>query len=183
MTNVPAQTPASRSEPDLEALVALVGCLAVASSEATRIAAEVQAILPLALGKQAAAPSTTWIRGVPKTPGAIEAAFPDGSGEVWYVVIRGREPGLYRTSEEANALTDGVPHQFRRKVTSRREALAFYCENYEASSIYDEVVAAAEAAGTTPPPGVNMGVQKWVALAVAPAELNCSRSVALAWSI
>jgi hypothetical protein len=96
-------------------LVALVQRLAVASSEATRLATEVQgghscftsialadeicilAQLPHTLSRHAAS-SITWVRGVPKTPAHQEAAFPDGSGETWYVVIRGREPGLYRTA-------------------------------------------------------------------------------------
>ncbi|KAJ6493967.1 hypothetical protein C8R47DRAFT_1213653 [Mycena vitilis] len=156
-------TTASRSDLDLDALVELVGRLAVAANEATRMAQEVQAKLPLALERHAAS-STTWIRGVPKTPADLDRAFPDGSGETWYVVIRGREPGLCRTSEEANALTDGVPHQFRRKKTSRREALDFYREHYAAAATYDNIVAAATADGAQPPPGINMGVQKWIGL-------------------
>ncbi|KAJ6490992.1 hypothetical protein C8R45DRAFT_928817 [Mycena sanguinolenta] len=156
-------TPASRSDTDLEAIVALVSRLSVAASEATRLAIEVQTKLPLVLTKHAAT-SITWIRGVAKTPSAVEAACPAGSGEVWYVVIRGREPGLYRTPEEANMQTDGVPHQFREKKKSRREAIAFYRDNYNAGIAYDNLVGAAAAGGTSAPPAVNMGVQKWVAL-------------------
>ncbi|KAJ6488192.1 hypothetical protein C8R47DRAFT_1071933 [Mycena vitilis] len=141
-------TTASRSDLDLDALVELVGRLAVAANEATRMAQEVQAKLPLALERHAAS-STTWIRGVPKTPADLDRAFPDGSGE---------------TCEEANALTDGVPHQFRRKKTSRREALDFYREHYAAAATYDNIVAAATADGAQPPPGINMGVQKWIGL-------------------
>jgi hypothetical protein len=46
----------------------------------------------------AAAADPIFVRGVAKTPAQLEAAFPEGSGEMWYVVIRGREPGMYRTS-------------------------------------------------------------------------------------
>ncbi|KAJ7909364.1 hypothetical protein B0H13DRAFT_2330412 [Mycena leptocephala] len=161
-------TPASRSDPELEALVALVQRLAVASSEATRLATEVQAKLPSTLNRHAAS-TTTWIRGVPRTPGQVEAAFPEGSGEVWYVVIRGREPGMYRTPTEANAQTDGVPHQFREKKKTRREALAFYRENYHATANYDTLAAAATTAGAPLPVGVPLGVQKWIGIPVAPA--------------
>ncbi|KAJ7906939.1 hypothetical protein B0H13DRAFT_2332987 [Mycena leptocephala] len=162
-----SQTPAPRPDSELEALVALVQRLAVASSEATRLATEVQAKLPHTLSRHAAS-SITWVRGVPKTPAHQEAAFPDGSGETWYVVIRGREPGLYRTAPEANTQTDGVPHQFREKKRSRREALAFYRENYNATANYDAAAAAATTAGSPPPVGVPLGVQKWIAVPVAP---------------
>ncbi|KAF7336552.1 hypothetical protein MSAN_02287400 [Mycena sanguinolenta] len=165
MANLPTTTtPASRPDSELEPLVALVAKLALAASEATRLAVEVQAKLPLALAKQAS--STTWIRGVPKTPLQMETAFQDVGGELWYVVIRGREPGLYRTPDEANAQTDGVPHQFREKRKTRREALAFYRESYAAGIAYDNLVGAATATGANPPPAVNMGVQKWVAVPV-----------------
>ncbi|KAJ7907069.1 hypothetical protein B0H13DRAFT_2332686 [Mycena leptocephala] len=161
-------TPASRSDPELEALVALVQRLAVASSEATRLATEVQAKLPYTLNKHAAS-SISWIRGVAKTPRQLEAAFPDGSGEVWYVVIRGREPGIYRTSDEANAQTDGVPHQFREKKKTRREALAFYRENYDATARYDTAAAIALTSGGPPPVGIALGVQKWIVVPVSSA--------------
>lgn len=38
-----------------------------------------------------------WVRRTPKTPAQLEMDFPEGSGETWYVVLIGREPGLYRT--------------------------------------------------------------------------------------
>ncbi|KAJ7914613.1 hypothetical protein B0H13DRAFT_1872865 [Mycena leptocephala] len=158
-------TTASRSDPELEALVALVQCLAVASSEATRLATEVQAKLSSALNKPAAS-SINWVRGVPKTPLQMERAFPDGSGEVWYVVIRGREPGMYRPYDEANAQTDGVPHQFREKKKTRRDALACYRENYDATAAYDAAAALAATSGGPPPIGVALGVQKWIGVSV-----------------
>lgn len=46
----------------------------------------------------AAAVDPIFVRGVAKTPAQLEAAFPEGSGEMWYVVICGCEPGMYRTS-------------------------------------------------------------------------------------
>ncbi|KAJ7844328.1 hypothetical protein B0H13DRAFT_2364294 [Mycena leptocephala] len=111
-------TPTSRSvDPDLEALVALVSRLSVAASDATRLATEVQA--PSRVG-QACGDVDHLDPQRPRTPTAIEAAYPEGSGEVWYVVIRGREPGLYRTADAANAETDGLPHQFREKKMSRQ---------------------------------------------------------------
>jgi hypothetical protein len=110
-----APTPASA---ELEALVALVSRLAVASSEATRLAAEVQgelfrpctmrcifaytfllARLPVVFPTaQAPAKTSNWVRAAARTPTEVELGFPEGSGETFYVVIRGREPGLYRTS-------------------------------------------------------------------------------------
>ncbi|KAF7354532.1 hypothetical protein MSAN_01365700 [Mycena sanguinolenta] len=134
MANLPTTTTsASRSDSELELLVALIARLAVAASEATRLATEVQAKLPVTLAKQSA--STTWIRGVAKTLLVMETNFPEGSGEVWYVVIGSHEPGLYRTLDKANPQTDGVPHQFRGRKKTRREALAFYRESRAVNSV------------------------------------------------
>ncbi|KAJ7081792.1 hypothetical protein B0H15DRAFT_952814 [Mycena belliarum] len=148
-------TTSSSAVAELEVLLELVARLSVASSEATRLAAELQSKLPMALALRSAN-SVSWIRGSPKSPTEVEADFPEGSGEVWYVVIRGREPGLYRTADEANAQTKAVPHQFSQKKTSRREATLFYRDNYVASINHDR---APVGAGTNTLP---MGVQKWV---------------------
>ncbi|KAJ7699404.1 hypothetical protein B0H16DRAFT_1749437 [Mycena metata] len=160
-----APAPAASSSGELEALVALVARLAVTSSEATRLATEVNAKLPLALAAAQTANKTTWVRGTPRTPAEIANLFPEGSGEVWYVVIRGRDPGFYRTALESNAQTDGVPNQFGEKKKTRREALDFYRDHYGATAHYDSLVAQAVQSGhpvhiTAPP-----GVQKWVAVA------------------
>ncbi|KAJ6498606.1 hypothetical protein DFH09DRAFT_1103140 [Mycena vulgaris] len=155
MANISTSTTASSPDAsELEALVALINRLTVASSEATRLAAEVQSKLPMALNLHSTR-STTWVRAAPKTPAEVERQYPEGSGETWYVVIRGREPGLYRTSDEANAQTNGVPNQYRHKKTSRREALAFYRENYLAATNAANAPAA-------PPGSPVVGVQKWV---------------------
>ncbi|KAJ7099161.1 hypothetical protein C8R44DRAFT_747849 [Mycena epipterygia] len=141
-----APTPAQ----ELEALVALVAQLPAASLEATRLSVEVQAKLPTIAAKLAAsdaqlaaaqlaatsdasaAADTTplFVRHTPKTPSELQAEFPPGSSEVWYVVIIGREPGLYRTATEANDQCNGVPNQFKEKRKSRCEALAWYAECY-----------------------------------------------------
>ncbi|KAJ7447048.1 hypothetical protein B0H11DRAFT_2214445 [Mycena galericulata] len=154
MTDTSASaTSSSRSNPELEALVALISRLALVSGEASRLATEAQAKLTLAFGATAAPiASTAWVPGIPQSPAVLAATFPEGSGETWYVVIRGREPGMYRTADEANQQTDGVPNQFRQKKTSRREALAFYTEQYNA-----------------PVNSASQGVQKWIAVAASSA--------------
>ncbi|KAJ7122453.1 hypothetical protein C8R44DRAFT_876744 [Mycena epipterygia] len=134
-----APTPAQ----ELEALVALVAQLSAASLEATRLSVEVQAKLPAIAAKLAASDANAtpgsstavdaaplFVHCTPKTPGELQDAFPPGSGEIWYVVIIGREPGMYRTSTEANDQCNGVPNQFKEKRKSRREALAWYAECY-----------------------------------------------------
>jgi hypothetical protein len=108
------------------------------------------AVVAAEVSARANAPAPeSWIRGVPRTPDDLDAAHPEGSGEVWYVVIRGREPGLYRTafvssfffiqsssdnyfclSAEADRLCDRVPRGFKQVKRSRREALAWYREQY-----------------------------------------------------
>jgi hypothetical protein len=68
--------------------IVLAAEVAAATSAAATVAAETDA--------EAAGP--VFVRGVAKTPAQLEAAFPEGSGETWYVVIRGRELGMYCTA-------------------------------------------------------------------------------------
>ncbi|KAJ7463429.1 hypothetical protein B0H11DRAFT_2240898 [Mycena galericulata] len=149
-TAAPATTASTSSE--MAALVALVARLSSATLDATRLAVEVQAKLPAvvvaevaasaaataaatsteaaAAAAAAAAASPLLVRQAARTLTALEAAFPEGSGEVWYVVIIGRKPGMYRTAAEADSLCNGIPNQLKAKKTSRREALAWYRERY-----------------------------------------------------
>ncbi|KAF8140685.1 hypothetical protein K438DRAFT_1995753 [Mycena galopus ATCC 62051] len=142
-TDRPTAATNASTATELEALVALVARLSTLSMEGVRLAAEVQAKLPAVVAAEvvharasataaatAAAASPLWVRGVPLTPTELEQRHPEGSGETWYVVICGREPGLYRTSAEADAACNGVPHQVKAKKTSRREALAWYRQEY-----------------------------------------------------
>ncbi|KAJ7277867.1 hypothetical protein C8J57DRAFT_1222649 [Mycena rebaudengoi] len=130
--------------------------LVAATVESTCLAVEVQnrlpAVMAASLARSAGPPFTS---GVAITPDALETFIPASTGEIWYVVIVGREPGLYRTPAEANSQTDGVPGQFSQKKTSHHEALAFYRDRY----------------GLPAPEGV----QKWVELPELPAPL-ASRS-------
>ncbi|KAK6988884.1 hypothetical protein R3P38DRAFT_3228220 [Favolaschia claudopus] len=71
-----------------------------------------------------------FVRGIPATPAYVERHHPPGSGEVWYVVIRGREPGLYGTALEADHQCNGIPRQFKIKKTSRVDALNLYRSEY-----------------------------------------------------
>ncbi|KAJ7113455.1 hypothetical protein C8R44DRAFT_741054 [Mycena epipterygia] len=150
MANLAPPTNAPSPTEELAALVALVAKLASASAaaaraaaEANRLAAEVDAKLSLALGL-ANTSSITWIRAVAISPNALEATFPAGSGETWYVVIRGRNPGLYRTA--------------RRPVVVR--PWLFYREHFD-------IAAAADLSGIPPQPNASaatLGVQKWLAV-------------------
>ncbi|KAF8173321.1 hypothetical protein K438DRAFT_1980868 [Mycena galopus ATCC 62051] len=139
-TSRPTTATNASTATELESLVALVARLSVVSMDAVRLAAEVQARLPAVVAAEVvhapaataaiAASSVLWSRGVPYTPAELEARYPQGSGETWYVVLCGREPGLYRTSAEADAVCNGVPNQVKAKKTSRREALAWYRQEY-----------------------------------------------------
>ncbi|KAJ7775253.1 hypothetical protein B0H14DRAFT_3508450 [Mycena olivaceomarginata] len=136
-THVPAPGNPSTPPTELESLTALVDRLSIALMEAMRLAIEVKARLPAVVAAEASARANApaafdplWVRGVPRTPDDLDAAHPEGSGEVWYVVIRGREPGLYHTAAEADRLCDRVPRGFKQLKRSRREALAWYREQY-----------------------------------------------------
>ncbi|KAJ7694391.1 hypothetical protein B0H17DRAFT_1132024 [Mycena rosella] len=82
-------------------------------------------------------PGPLLLHGLPKTPPEMADMFPPGVGDFqsWYVVIVGREPGLYGSAVEADAQVNGIPGQFRQKKTSRREALDFYWERYIAGAV------------------------------------------------
>jgi hypothetical protein len=38
-----------------------------------------------------------WLGGVSRTPAELEAAHPEGTGEIWYIIMCGREPGMYHS--------------------------------------------------------------------------------------
>jgi hypothetical protein len=121
----------------------------VAGERAAATAAANAAAVAAAAAELPADP--VWVRGVPKTPAEIVVQYPEGSGETWYVVIRGREPGFYRTSyvhvlhlyinsqfliprfhsAEADRVCNGVPNQLKEKKKSRRDAIAWYRSLYE----------------------------------------------------
>ncbi|KAF8209389.1 hypothetical protein K438DRAFT_1753736 [Mycena galopus ATCC 62051] len=137
-TDRPTAATNASTATELEALVALVARLSTLSMEGVRLAAEVQAKLPAVVAAEvvharasataaataaaaadaaaaAAAASPLWVRGVPLTPTELEQRHPEGSGE---------------TCAEADAACNGVPHQVKAKKTSRREALAWYRQEY-----------------------------------------------------
>ncbi|KAJ7885131.1 hypothetical protein B0H14DRAFT_2564078 [Mycena olivaceomarginata] len=121
MTATRAPAPDTSSPPtELESLTALVDRLSVASMEAMRLAIEVKARLPAVVAAEVSARANapapeSWIRGVPRTPDDLDAAHPEGSGEV---------------CAEADRLCDRVPRGFKQVKRSRREALAWYREQY-----------------------------------------------------
>ncbi|KAJ7834686.1 hypothetical protein B0H13DRAFT_2369773 [Mycena leptocephala] len=117
----------SRISPHLALTDALAAKLPVV------LAAEISAVTAVAATDAAAAAEREeeeYAAAAAADPIFLEAAFPEGSGETWDVAIPGREPGMYRTSAEADALCNGVPNQLKRKKTSRREAIAWYREHY-----------------------------------------------------
>ncbi|KAF8190202.1 hypothetical protein K438DRAFT_1971082 [Mycena galopus ATCC 62051] len=81
--------------------------------------------------------SRAFYQGIASTPAQLEALFPPsrGDNQTWYVVCIRCRPGLYATSEEADAEVLGVPDQSRRKVTGRVAALAYYRQMYEQQKV------------------------------------------------
>ncbi|KAJ7884623.1 hypothetical protein B0H14DRAFT_2564331 [Mycena olivaceomarginata] len=121
-THVPTPDNPSTPPTELESLTALVDRLSIASIEAMRLAIEVKARLPAVVAAEASARANApaafdplWVRGVPRTPDDLDAAHPEGSGEV---------------CAEADRLCDRVPRGFKQLKCSRREALAWYREQY-----------------------------------------------------
>ncbi|KAJ6543672.1 hypothetical protein B0H10DRAFT_2218717 [Mycena sp. CBHHK59/15] len=131
---------ASTPQQELDALVAKVAALARLSVDLTRLSLDIQDTFPavmMQVAAMSAASAPTVVRGVPQTPDEVEAAHPPSPNDPqsWYVVIVGREPGLYTNSDAADMQTTGIPNQFRQRKTGLREALAFYRNKYEAGKV------------------------------------------------
>ncbi|KAJ7683147.1 hypothetical protein B0H14DRAFT_3535388 [Mycena olivaceomarginata] len=130
---------------EVEGLLSLVDRLSSTAMEAMRLAEEVRATIPGVIANEVARASAAaspaygagplWLGGVSRTPAELEAAHPEGTGEIWYVVVCGREPGMYHSPDEANRLCDGVPGNQKQRKKSRREALAWYREEYERGNV------------------------------------------------
>ncbi|KAJ7135538.1 hypothetical protein C8R46DRAFT_1045519 [Mycena filopes] len=108
--------------PDMATLIRALQAIA-------RNTAIAQASLSVILGEPVSQP--VFVEHVAVTPDQLEAAF-DGQHESqnYWVVLRGREPGLYRTVLAADAQTNGVPNEFQRRRTGLANALAFYRDNH-----------------------------------------------------
>ncbi|KAJ7138170.1 hypothetical protein C8R44DRAFT_868495 [Mycena epipterygia] len=139
--STPPSTPTIAPNPaeELAALVAKVDALSKLALDMTKLAININQAIPAVVTAQVATavallapspPAFTHSQG--RTPGQMEMAFPLGFGDQqsWYVVIVGREPGLYGSSAEADAQVNGIPGQFRQKKSNRLEALAFYCHRF-----------------------------------------------------
>ncbi|KAK7027716.1 hypothetical protein R3P38DRAFT_949215 [Favolaschia claudopus] len=128
---------------------ATIAAHAAADSAAT-IAAHAAANAIASVSAAAPAPAATsvdsdpvFVRGTPKTPDQLAIDHPEGTGEICYVVICGREPGIYYKASDADRVCNGVPNQLKAKKTSRIDALDWY------RSLYNG-------------PAADEGVQKWV---------------------
>ncbi|KAJ7826184.1 hypothetical protein B0H14DRAFT_3467815 [Mycena olivaceomarginata] len=152
-------TAATASDPpsaggEVEGLLSLVDRLSSTAMEAMCLAEEVRATIPGVIANEVARASAAtspasgagplWLGGVSRTPAELEAAHPEGTGEIWYVVVCGREPGMYHSPDEANHLCNGVPGNHKQRKKSRREALAWYREEYERGNVqkWTEVIEA-----------------------------------------
>ncbi|KAJ7079809.1 hypothetical protein B0H15DRAFT_953896 [Mycena belliarum] len=110
-----------------------MAALAAKLQTMSQIASEAQALLTSVLLSTSFVPVPSFVAGIPATPDALAAAFPAAQAvQNYWVVLRGREPGLYLTVTAANAQTSGVPNQYMAKKNGRDEALAFYLANYPA---------------------------------------------------
>ncbi|KAJ7858220.1 hypothetical protein B0H14DRAFT_3447344 [Mycena olivaceomarginata] len=82
-------------------------------------------------------PARVFYQGTAPTPAELDALFPPGQGDnkAYHVVCVGRAPGLYDTSEEANAQVDGVPTASCRRVVGHLSALAYYRQMFDAQRV------------------------------------------------
>ncbi|KAJ7457106.1 hypothetical protein FB451DRAFT_1183611 [Mycena latifolia] len=122
----------------------------VASQVAGALAAPNRTVLWISLitakhiSSEPATATAKFIEGVAVTPNELDRAHPHGDGDyqAWYVVVAGREPGMYRSTAEADVQVLGVPGQFCQKKTSRREALDFYRTQYNDGCVVKLIEAA-----------------------------------------
>ncbi|KAJ7907450.1 hypothetical protein B0H13DRAFT_2502112 [Mycena leptocephala] len=102
----------------------------------------------------------TYIEGVPATPEEVWQAWrAHPQAQSYWVVLRGREPGLYTTVAAANLQTDGIPHQFQQCHTGLDAALDFYGSNYPDNVKKFVLVEPAGSAGSNAPAG-----SEWVSV-------------------
>ncbi|KAK7005560.1 hypothetical protein R3P38DRAFT_2794723 [Favolaschia claudopus] len=145
----PAATPTSSTPPDAiqelhiqRYVSAALDEVLVNSSKVQRNAVEIQqrvlAVHDRLEKEQAIAQdrssSPLWRNETAATPSEvakIHKKVADGS-RTWWVVYVGREPGLYTTSD---AQIKGCPNQQYRRKASKKEALNFYKEKYEAGEV------------------------------------------------
>ncbi|KAJ7160354.1 hypothetical protein C8R46DRAFT_1038618 [Mycena filopes] len=129
-------TTTATPEQELATLLALVADMSKLALAMSHHAIHLQERIPIVVAAHVAAlhaaQSVEFERGIAHTPDELEALHPPGIADfaTWYAVIVGREPGIYLSSEEADSLVKGVPNQYRKKKSSRLEALAFYCLKY-----------------------------------------------------
>ncbi|KAJ7687194.1 hypothetical protein B0H14DRAFT_3534214 [Mycena olivaceomarginata] len=114
-----------------------------------------------------------FVPGTPATPQEIAAAFANQkTAENYWVVICGREPGLYTNSQDAKDQTNGVPNQHQLRRSNFNDALAYYANNYPHNvKKLVEVTSPSAAASVAPSvaPTVSLSVVPAASLSVAPA--------------
>ncbi|KAJ7807752.1 hypothetical protein B0H14DRAFT_3482939 [Mycena olivaceomarginata] len=123
MSTIPTlSTPGLVEGPELEALIKCLQTLHRKSRFGL-------ATLSQILGRSVFEP--TFVPGTPASPDEIAAGFVDQKrAEAYWVVLSGREPGLYTTSDEANEQTSRVPHQQQQRIVGFEAALAVYTVHY-----------------------------------------------------
>ncbi|KAJ6529043.1 hypothetical protein DFH09DRAFT_1327460 [Mycena vulgaris] len=122
--SLPLPTPvATTPQADLQALVVHLQSIAEAAAAA-------QARITNILVANLFIPVPSFVAGMPPMPAELAAITPLSDIESYWVVLRGRQPGLYLTVKAANDQTLGVPGQFQQRKGGRSEALAFYAANY-----------------------------------------------------
>ncbi|KAJ7093338.1 hypothetical protein B0H15DRAFT_799154 [Mycena belliarum] len=121
-------TPPSAVTPQTEMLALAAQLQAIAQATAQAQALLTNVVLANTAG---IVPVPSFVAGDAITPEALAASIPEDADQQFYwVVLRGREPGLYCTVHAANQQTHRVPGQCMARKTGRAEALAFYAANY-----------------------------------------------------
>ncbi|KAJ7827324.1 hypothetical protein B0H14DRAFT_2595330 [Mycena olivaceomarginata] len=112
-----------------------------------------------------------FVPGTPATPQEITAAFANQkTAENYWVVICGREPGLYTNSQDAKDQTNGVPNQHQLRRSNFNDALAYYANNYPHNvKKLVEVTSPSAAASVAPSVAVSPSVAPAVSPSVVPA--------------
>ncbi|KAJ7707187.1 hypothetical protein B0H16DRAFT_1746581 [Mycena metata] len=161
MTDSSKTTTPTTPEQELAALVAQFSDLTKLAVAMTQHCVHLQERLPAVVAMHVdalKARAMEFEQGTTVTPDELESRFPPGVGDnaTWYVVIVGREPGMYLSSTEADDQVKGVPNMSRLKKSSRREALDFYRHQYnhhevmKLTEVYEEEPVAAPVASLPP---------------------------------
>ncbi|CAK5279859.1 unnamed protein product [Mycena citricolor] len=76
-----------------------------------------------------------WIKLPARSPAEVANLLSADAGDLFYVVVVGREPGVYLSHTKADELCDHVPGQKKMRFRDRAVALDYYRQQFQADKV------------------------------------------------